>query len=89
MKTVWKYVIPVVDRVAFTMPAGAEILTIQTQQGIATAWVLVDPTQPSETRVLLVRGTGQPCEGVGRYVGTFQIADGELVFHVFEQPEAA
>ena len=44
--------------------------------------VLVDNT-PIE-RTVSVFGTGHEIEGIpGEYINTFQINDGELVFHVF------
>ena len=66
------------------MPAGANILTVQTQNDKPMIWAIVDPQAPMETKKFTVLGTGwfvPPSTGV--YIGTFQLQGGALVFHVF------
>jgi hypothetical protein len=86
MKTVWKYILDVVDYQQIDMPRGAEILSVQAQGGTACIWVLVDPTNDKELRGVHMHGTGHPIDiaGHGRFVGTFQLLDGRLVLHLWE-----
>jgi hypothetical protein len=84
MKTIYKYPILVVDEQTVIMPFGAEILTVQMQNGQPCLWALVDTSNPINQRHIQVRGTGHDCSDAGRYIGTFQMENGELVFHVFE-----
>lgn len=71
------------------MPKGAEILTVQTQNGIPCIWALVDIEAEKEPRVFDIFGTGHPVTfdmGVERkYINTFQLKGGALVFHLFER----
>lgn len=69
------------------LPAGAQILSVQLQQGAAQLWALVDPAAPLESREIYVAGTGHPLpEGAERwrFVDTFQAGGGTFIFHVFE-----
>lgn len=86
-KTIWKYQL-VAESVKIEMPIGAEILTVQIQDGIACLWALVDPNADKEERIIEVFGTGHPVPydmGVSRkYIATFQLNGGTLVYHAFE-----
>ena len=87
MRTVWKFNIPVEGSIA--MPKGAQPLAVQIQDGAPCLWTMVDLTQPSALYPIHVIGTGHPIpDAVGRYVGTFQLAGGSLVFHLFIEMEA-
>jgi hypothetical protein len=88
-RTVWKYAIsdhhvgP--DRFCIRMPAGAEPLTVQMQDGSPQIWALVEPDQPEAELWFRIAVTGHPiADDIERYVGTLQIDRGSLVFHVFE-----
>ena len=87
-KQIWKFEIAPID-VAIQMPKGAEILTIQTQDGIPCIWALVYPENEKEKRYFEVYGTGQEIYydmGTNRkYINTFQCESGTLVFHLFER----
>lgn len=89
MKTIWKFDVMVNDSVDIEMPAKAEILSIQTQGGLPRMWALVDPNAEKEMRHFAVFGTGHkhPDEVFDRlvFIGTFQLAGGALVFHLFER----
>jgi hypothetical protein len=90
MKVVWKYEIPVQDHFALSMPAGAQILSVQTQHASPVLWALVNPDLPRDTVHFRLAGTGHPLpEGNLQFVATFQVAGGSLVFHVFQLPDAA
>ena len=84
MITVWKYKLElggVVD-----MPVGARVLAVQTQEGAAYLWALVDTERPAEKRAFVTIGTGQDAAAAadGSYVGTYQVPERGSVFHVFE-----
>lgn len=87
-KTIWKFELEIADTQILTMPAGAEILTVQTQFGRPRLWALVNPQAKTEDRVIETFGTGHPVRydmGVDRkYIDTYQMQGGQLVFHVFE-----
>lgn len=85
MKAVWKYPLPeVVNHIE--MPKDAQVLTIHEQRGDACLWALVNPTHEKETRLFCVLGTGSEFEehDTMDYLGTFHLANGNMVFHVFE-----
>jgi len=89
-KTIYKYLLSVTDLQEVSLPIGAEILTIQTQGETACMWALVDPNEmQKEIRYIEIFGTGHRinCDmGVDRkYISTFQMIDGRLVFHAFER----
>lgn len=90
MKTIYKYPIQVITENLVIMPEGAEILTVQTQKGIPCIWALVDKKQENkETKIIEVFGTGHDIHDLmhgqtRKYIGTFQLHQGELIFHVFE-----
>ena len=88
MQTVYKYPVPVVDYFTLRMPPGARVLTVQVQREQPQIWALVDANVSfTENRNFRLTGTGHPIqeeEDSLVWVGTFQLAQGGLVFHVFE-----
>jgi hypothetical protein len=74
------------DGINISMPKGAEILTVQSQNRTLCLWALVDPEADKEIRYFEVFRTGHPVGydmGVTRnYIATVQ--DGSFVWHVFE-----
>ena len=87
MKRVFKYSLDPTDFQTVELPVGAQILCVQTQMGRPQLWAMVDPAVSAvELRGVWIFGTGNPIEcGEVTYLGTFQAADGALVFHVFEE----
>lgn len=86
-RVVWKYALEATDWQTIEMPGGAEVLTVQVQHGEPVLWALVDPDNELMERTFRMAGTGHrnlAYFGLGRYVGTFQLEDGGLVFHVWE-----
>jgi hypothetical protein len=87
--TVYKYELKLTDEQSVNLPKGAEVLTIQVQHDTPCLWAMVDPNAPKEARFFETFGTGHVIRtdmGVERsYIGTYQIHDGALVFHVFER----
>lgn len=85
-KTIWKFDIPFQDEFTLQMPMGAELLTIQTQHNFPKIWAIVEPNATVDNRTFRTIGTGHfmPEGKIGIYIGTYQIHQGDLVFHVFE-----
>ena len=86
---IWKYIIRTTDVIAVTMPRGAKILCVQIQREEPCIWALVDPNATIETRWLRIYGTGHPIDELGEYVGTYQLHNGSLIFHVFDVTKGA
>lgn len=84
MKTIWKFELP--SGGITKMPANAEVLCVQSQNGNPCLWALVNSDEPMvEMRYFKVYGTGHSIpENPGKYIGTFQLQSGAFVFHVFE-----
>lgn len=86
MKTIYKYSIETTDEQNINMPEMAEILTVQIQYGRPYIWALVDTENEQGVKTIEVFGTGNPIpDGVRSYIGTYQLLNGELIFHVFEK----
>ena len=90
MKTIWKFPIPIHDVVTLRMPKGAEVLRVAAQGDQPCMWALVDTEAPKENRHFRFAGTGHPIDEKGRmkFIDTFFMRDGALVFHIFEYTRA-
>lgn len=90
---IFKYPVRIRDKFEVELPQSAEILDVQLQFGEPMMWALVDPQEQKVTRRFRVIGTGHPIESDDlhrlHYVGTFQVAGGDMVFHLFNVHEAA
>lgn len=85
MRTIWKFPIEVRDIQGLNMPSGATILTVQVQHNDPCLWAIVDPSEVTELRTFRIVGTGHPIDFTTEaYIGTFQLSNGGLVFHIFE-----
>jgi hypothetical protein len=86
--TIWKFPVALTDEFTITMPRKARPLTVQVQDGAPYVWALVDPGWVRVQRRFRLAGTGHPIEDAGlwQYVGSFQLRDGALVFHLFVWP---
>lgn len=88
MLTIYKWAIPIEDHFTLELPKNARILTIQTQRDTPQLWAMVDSETEKETRHFRLSGTGHPLGNdylrIINYIGTFQIENGALVFHLFE-----
>jgi len=90
MNTIWKWNLQFHSDLSTTcvldMPQYAQVLTLQRQGLDLCLWAHVDTTAPLCKRKFTIYGTGTPMlEDPGWYVGTFQLHEGLLVYHVFEQ----
>ena len=85
MRTIWKYLLEVTDRQTLNMPRTAKILHVGVQQGLACLWAEVTPGAAQEERTILIAGEGHalPDDNM-RYIGTFQLSGGKLIFHAYE-----
>ncbi|HEY2849881.1 MAG TPA: hypothetical protein VGI97_08395 [Gemmatimonadaceae bacterium] len=91
-KAIYKYALPIADYFLLMPPAGARFLDVQTQGNRPQLWALVDPSAPQTMRHFMLRGTGHNVtaedeQRFSEYVGTFQLSGGQLVFHLFAEPE--
>jgi len=91
---IYKYAVPIQDESRIGMPRGSRLLSVQTQHGAPQLWAMVDTDATIVPRGFALCGTGHDATWVyvrgGVYVGTFQMRDGGLVFHLFdlgEEPE--
>lgn len=84
MRRVYKYTIDGKNAGKLMMPFGAEILTVQMQDGNITLWALVDPDQYEQGRHFDIYGTGWDIDTSTphEYIGTVQRSG--MVWHVFE-----
>lgn len=83
MKTIYKYQIEIADMQVIKMPAGWEIISIQNQNDILTAWAIVDPEKKDVEVCFAIYGTGHPMRNINQsHIATVQMDNG-LVWHVF------
>lgn len=86
MRAIWKFPVPVDDRLTIKMPKGARVLTVQAQGREMCIWAEVQTQAAEEKRYFAVFGTGhEMLHGMGYsdvYVGTVQI--GKFVWHLYE-----
>lgn len=86
-RVIYKYPLPSYGQQTILMPMGSRILTVQTQKGVPHMWALVDLyTQTLETKTIIIYGTGHTIDEENiDYINTFQVDDGDLIYHVFEK----
>ena len=86
-KTIYKYQLKIIDEQVVSLPAFSRLLTVQVQHNVPYLWALVNPNLPNEIPVTIrMFGTGHPIEDNDsflEYIGTFQLLEGNLVYHVF------
>ena len=83
---VYKYPLEVGDWVTVTMPAGAEPLCVQVQHGQPCLWARVTIGHPPVSHHFRIAGTGHDLgSNVGPHIGSFQLAGGDFIFHVFAE----
>lgn len=85
METIYKYQLETTDEQLIEMPIGAEILTVQTQNGTPCIWAKVNTKNANFKYQFRIFGTGHPIESDfrGKYIGTYQLSGGALIFHVY------
>ncbi len=87
---IWKYPLEMVNKQTLNLPSSAQILTVQVQDKTPQLWTLCEgvPGYPTTERTILMYGTGWFVpNNANRYIATFQLEGGRLVFQVFEEKE--
>ncbi len=86
MRTIWKFELEITDEQKISMPKNAKILSVQAQHDRPCVWAIVDDKEILEDRFFIIHGAGHPCNGgFSKFIGTFQVHSGRLVFHLFEK----
>lgn len=87
-QVVYKYPLKIEDRQELSLPKGAKILRVDTQDGKPYIWALVETTKAAVTRRFVMVGIGHPIAedavALPLYLGTIFLHDKRRVFHVFE-----
>ena len=85
-KVIWKFPLVIEDVQIIELPRNYEILTVQVQNGIACLWAMVSPEVTKEKIIIEIIGTGNLVAVAERqYIGTFQLFEEQLVWHVFKR----
>lgn len=86
MRVIWKYELQQIAMQSIEMPLGAHILSMQVQNGVPCIWCIVDTNKKVHPRDIRIVGTGMYLHDDfrGVFIGTFQIPEENLVFHVFD-----
>jgi len=88
-QTIWKYNVKIDDVQKVQMPMASKLLSVQVRHGMVAIWAMVNPEQQMVLRTIQMAGTGHDMSDriMGDFLGTFQIENGALVFHVFDGGE--
>lgn len=82
MKTIYKYTLPIQDRIELQIPKKAFRLHVGMQGLDLQLWALIDTDDEVVTRVLYIVGTGKPLpKEADVFLGSVQ--DRQFVWHVF------
>lgn len=87
MRTVYKYPMQMVTgHQIIRMPSGANVLACQIQGADPQLWAEVSDENDMVDRWFIIVGTGRalPRDVQLRFIDTFQMINGDLIFHVFE-----
>lgn len=85
MKVIWKYPVEP-GRFTISLPVESRFRSVQAQRGKPQMWLEVDPYGPMESITFRCVPTGIEFDVEGlRYLGTFQMADENLVFHLYSE----
>lgn len=83
-KAIWKFRMEVADEQTILMPIDANIIHVAVQFDAPCLWAIVDPTMEKQPYTIHMFGTGHKMpDDPGKFIGTFMINDGDLVFHAF------
>ncbi len=84
--TIWKYLLDPDNETTHLIPRGGRIISVQTINDYPYLYVMVGPDEPTESRRFQTYGTGVqiPSRLEMYYVGTYQLAGGMFIGHVFE-----
>jgi hypothetical protein len=85
---IWKVSLKLTDEQIVRLPQNAQILSAQMQKGQISLWYLCNAHNPLVNFYIDIYGTGNPISShihTARFISTFQMEGGDLVFHVFER----
>jgi len=83
---IYEFPLAVTDSQFIDAPYVGQVLTVGVQRGIPCLWAVVWPDEPGYGIDVRTFGTGHPIDISLQdysYVGTYQLNDGALIFHVF------
>lgn len=84
MRTIWKLPLQVTDIQRIKIPKNSGCLTIQVQYGVPCIWIACEDKEELEECTLYTHGTGHEISPKAtKYLGSYQLDGGALVFHVF------
>ena len=86
-KVIFKYQMPVLERFTMNLPAGAQIIRVEDQDGMFWLWAVVDTEAPIEERQFMAFKTGaaMPRDVNLAYVGFCAVfVQMELGLYIFE-----
>ena len=85
---IYSYQLTLQNEQTVYMHEGAELLGVRVPagSGVALLYALVDPSKMQAARLIAVRLTGERFDETApfKYIGTFQLRPGGLVYHAFE-----
>lgn len=87
MRTVWKFPLAIVNRQSIKIPTTNEFLCVQMQRGIPCIWAKVDPYSIETFIWVVIHETEHDVSDTEdmTYLGSFQTADGNVIFHVWAE----
>lgn len=85
MKTIWKFHLPLEDRVEVMARKGARPIHVGTDPtGVRSVWMEVNPDEDIEKPVVLyIVGTGHPLPDIAFAVHVGSLVEGPFVWHVY------
>lgn len=88
MLKVFKYEVPITDNFTIGLPFRARIIAFQLQHENPFIWALIDDQEKTIIpRYFRLCGTGHDIESHTthlEYLGTIQMLQGDLIWHLFE-----
>lgn len=86
-ETIYKYPLQVTREQKIKMPANANPLCVQMQNGVPTLWCVVDTYFAEVEFSVFCIGTGHEMPGIlAIYVGTVQLSDGTVWHYFIKRP---
>jgi hypothetical protein len=82
---VFKQELKITDVQFVTLYMDAEIICVQVQHGKPCIWYTTNAPRGIKVVRIYTHGTGHlMASNIKKYIGTYQLSEGDLVFHVFE-----
>ncbi len=86
MQTIHKQSLTIETIQAILIPVGAKFLSVALQKENLCIWYECNPAMEKITRIIHMYGTGHEVSNKQlRFIGTVQLYNGDLVFHIFEE----